>query len=103
MESRTPPLCSARHAAVSPSQRISLASRRHPTSAAASDRAWLGWNVRLRVAKHHDRVARGAHEVITLLVHPAILAMVKPVFVEPIGKVLENLEAPALHPNQHVL
>src|SRR5215510_4414040 len=55
------------------------------------------------MAQHHHRVARGAHKVVTLLVHPAILAMVKPVFIEPISKVLENLEAPALHPNQHVL
>src|SRR5215510_11249443 len=78
-------------------------SRRHPASAVPSDRARLGWNVRARMAQHHHRVARGAHKVVTLLVHPAILAMVKPVFVEPIGKVFENLEAPALHPNQHVL
>ena len=28
--------------------------------------------------------------------------MIEPVFVEPIGKVLENLETPTLHPNQHV-
>src|SRR5262249_52947543 len=56
----------------------------------------------LRMAQHHDRVARGAHEVVTLLVHPSVPAMVKPVFVEPIGKVLEDLEAPTLHPNQHV-
>src|SRR5438552_7463068 len=47
-----------------------------------------GWNVRARMAQHHHRVARGAHKVVTLLVHPSVLAMVKPVFVEPIGKVL---------------
>lgn len=34
--------------------------------------------------------------------HPPILAVIEPVFVEPIGKVLENLETPTLHPNQHV-
>jgi hypothetical protein len=76
--------------------------RRHPSAAARSDRPRLGWNIRARVAQHHHRVARGAHKVVTLLVHTAVLAMVKAVFVEPIGKVLENLEAPALHPNQHV-
>jgi hypothetical protein len=54
------------------------------------------------VAQHHHRVAGGAHKVIALLVHPAILAVVKAVFVEPIGQVLENLEAPALHSDQHV-
>src|SRR5215510_14585607 len=78
-------------------------SRRHPASAVPSGRARLGGNVRARMAQHHHRVAGGAHKVVTLLVHPAILAMVKPVFIEPISKVLENLEAPALHPNQHVL
>src|SRR5262249_34461910 len=76
-----------------------FASRRHPASAVPSGRARLGWNVRARMAQHHHGVARGAHEVVTLLVHPSVLAMVKPVFVKPIGKVLENLEAPALHPN----
>src|SRR5262249_36350719 len=80
-----------------------FASHRHPACAVPSGRARLGGNVRARMAQHHHRVARGAHKVVTLLVHPAILAMVKPVFIEPIGKVLENLEAPALHPNQHVL
>jgi hypothetical protein len=34
-------------------------------------------------------------------VHPAILAVVNSEFVESIGKVLENLELPALHSNQH--
>src|SRR5262245_59287919 len=80
-----------------------FASHRHPAYAVPSGRARLAGNVRARMAQHHHRVARGAHKVVTLLVHPAILAMVKPVFVKPIGKVLENLEAPALHPNQHVL
>src|SRR5262249_44443052 len=62
------------------------------------ERGLDGMSVRA-MAQHYHRVARGAHKVVTLLVHPAILAMVKPVFVKPIGKVLENLEAPALHSN----
>src|SRR5262249_41773858 len=79
--------------------RPSFASHRHPACAVPSGRARLARNVRTRKAQHHHRVARGAHKVVTLLVHPAILAMVKPIFVKPIGKVLENLEAPALHSN----
>jgi hypothetical protein len=33
---------------------------------------------------------------------PAILAVVQPKFIEPIGEVLEDFEAPGFHPNEHV-
>src|SRR5215831_13443940 len=57
---------------------------------------------RFRIAQHHHGVARGRHQVVALLVHLPILAMIKPEFFEPLIQVPQHLEAPALHPNEHV-
>jgi hypothetical protein len=42
--------------------------------------------------QHHHRVTRRRHQVVVFLEHPAILAVIKALLIEPIGQVLENLE-----------
>src|SRR5262245_11033647 len=56
---------------------------------------------RFRITQHHHGVARGRHQVVALLVNAAILAVIQPKFFEPLIQVLQHLEAPALHPNEH--
>ena len=43
----------------------------------------------LGTAQHHDGVARRGHEVVALLHHLAVLAVVEAEFLKPIGKVAE--------------
>src|SRR5262245_47431106 len=53
-----------------------------------------------RVAQHHER---RRHEVVALLVHTPVLAMVEAEFLKPVVEVPEDLEPARLHPNQSVL
>src|SRR5262245_37310738 len=58
---------------------------------------------RFRITQHHHGVARGRHQIVVLLEHLPVLAMIEPEFLEPLIQVLQHFEAPGLHPNEHVL
>ena len=61
----------------------------------------LHW-ANLRFAFHHQRVARGRKQVVNLLDHLAVLAVVHAELLKPVVQVGEHLESPRLHALQHV-
>ena len=61
---------------------------RHPTAEPTMPvGARPGRGGSLRIAQHHDRIARGAHEVVAFFVNPAVLAVVKAKLLEPVSQV----------------